>query len=356
MTREDLETYILGTYNCTPDYPWVRFPNHEVFRHPDNKKWFALLADVPAKILLPESDPLSHMSIVNLKCDPILSSSLRQNEGFYPAYHMNKDKWITLDLAVVSEENIKWLLGMSFDSTAPKPKKARQKKDSMKPTEKKDSMKPTVRKKRRYPEDFFLDLFGKELSDIQYADTVLSAILTIGNNSKPTKEKRYEIMTNYYVKGQTLKEIGEKYNVSHSRIQQIIRRQLRILQGYLIRIQVPTSTSKTSIVYDWNLNTKKYQYPTSYAEIHAHLEERRKEKEAIELEQRSQILYPDSDIGNVPLSIRLLTRLIKHGILTVGQFMALTPDTKLEEIGEKSWAEIKAAQEEVSKQYRKSRG
>ena len=128
MTREDLETYILGTYNCTPDYPWVRFPNHEVFRHPDNKKWFALLADVPAKILLPESDPLSHMSIVNLKCDPILSSSLRQNEGFYPAYHMNKDKWITLDLAVVSEENIKWLLGMSFDSTAPKPKKARQKK------------------------------------------------------------------------------------------------------------------------------------------------------------------------------------------------------------------------------------
>lgn len=216
---------------------------------------------------------------------------------------------------------------------------------------------PPAQKKRlrRYPEDFFLALIGKELSDIQYADAVLSAILSIGNNSKPTKEKRYAIMTDRFVNGLSLKEIGEKNNLSGTRIRQIIQRELRILQGFLIRIQVPVSPSTTLIFYDWNLNTKKYQYPSSYAELSAHIDERRKEKEAIELEQRSRILYPDTGIGELSLSVTVLTRLIKNRILTVGDFMSLTTNTNLYGIGEKLWAEIKAVQEDASKRYHQIR-
>ena len=33
---------------------------------------------------------------------------------------MNKDKWLTLELAVVPEETVKTLLEMSFDLTVPK--------------------------------------------------------------------------------------------------------------------------------------------------------------------------------------------------------------------------------------------
>lgn len=222
---------------------------------------------------------------------------------------------------------------------------------------KRDSSNPPTRKKslRRYPEEFFLALIGKELSDIQYANAVLSAILTIANHSNPTKEKRYEIMTDYYVKGLTLKEIGAKNNLSHSRIRQIILQELHVLQSYLIHIQVPISSSDTLIVYDWNLNTTKYQYPSSYAEFYAHLEEQRKEKESIELEQRSEILYPDTGIEKLSFSFPVFTRLIKNRIRTVGDFMSLTSSSKLYGIGEKYWAEIRVVQEEASKHYHQTR-
>ena len=35
------------------------------------------------------------VDILNVKCDPILSGSLRMQPGFFPAYHMNKEKWIS---------------------------------------------------------------------------------------------------------------------------------------------------------------------------------------------------------------------------------------------------------------------
>lgn len=44
----------------------------------------------------------------------------RSDPGIHPAYHMNKDKWLTLELAVVPEETVKTLLEMSFDLTVPK--------------------------------------------------------------------------------------------------------------------------------------------------------------------------------------------------------------------------------------------
>lgn len=43
MTREKLEKYIQNNYSAEPDYPWVKYPDYEVFRHTSNKKWFALI-------------------------------------------------------------------------------------------------------------------------------------------------------------------------------------------------------------------------------------------------------------------------------------------------------------------------
>ena len=42
MSREKLEKYIQNNYSAEPDYPWVKYPDYEVFRHTCNKKWFAL--------------------------------------------------------------------------------------------------------------------------------------------------------------------------------------------------------------------------------------------------------------------------------------------------------------------------
>lgn len=47
MTREELEGFIIDNYGVEPDYPWIKYPEYEVFRHQGNKKWFALIMAVP---------------------------------------------------------------------------------------------------------------------------------------------------------------------------------------------------------------------------------------------------------------------------------------------------------------------
>lgn len=52
-------------------------------------------------------------------CDPLLTGSLVHENGFYPAYHMNKNSWITIALdGKADEEKIKWLLDMSFEKAS----------------------------------------------------------------------------------------------------------------------------------------------------------------------------------------------------------------------------------------------
>ena len=79
MDRSEWKQYILETYHAVSDRPWPRHPNHEVFRHPGNQKWFALMMEVPGeKLGLPERGMLD---ILNLKCDPVLIASLRGAPG-----------------------------------------------------------------------------------------------------------------------------------------------------------------------------------------------------------------------------------------------------------------------------------
>lgn len=119
MNRTELKRYILETYNADADHPWPRTPNHEVFRHSNNQKWFALLLDLPKSKLGLTGE--TRIDVVNLKCDPILVGSLRAENGFFPAYHMNKDTWITVALdGSVPDDKLKALLDMSFFATATK--------------------------------------------------------------------------------------------------------------------------------------------------------------------------------------------------------------------------------------------
>ena len=119
MERREIEQYIFDTYSVEPDYPWMDTPESAVFRHAGNRKWFALVTTVSkSKLGLQEQAPLD---IVNLKCDPLLIGSLRMERGFFSAYHMNKDKWITAALdGSAPDDTIKMLLEMSYQATAPK--------------------------------------------------------------------------------------------------------------------------------------------------------------------------------------------------------------------------------------------
>ncbi len=122
MRRAEFEQYITETYNAEADHPWAKYPEYAVFRHSGNRKWFALVVDVPSARLGLSGDGV--LSVVNLKCDPIVLGGLLTKPGFFPAYHMSKDSWVTVALDdSVADEELKFLLDMSFDLTNVKAKK-----------------------------------------------------------------------------------------------------------------------------------------------------------------------------------------------------------------------------------------
>ncbi len=46
MNRCDLERLIGSEYGVKPDYPWAKYPTFAVFRHKENKKWFAVIMTI----------------------------------------------------------------------------------------------------------------------------------------------------------------------------------------------------------------------------------------------------------------------------------------------------------------------
>ena len=119
MTKQEVTEYIFDTYSVEPDHPFPRDEESCVFRHCDSKKWFALMMRVPCRALGIAKD--GQADILNVKCDPLLMGSLRGKPGFRPAYHMNKDKWITILLDGSAErEEITGLLVLSYELTKAK--------------------------------------------------------------------------------------------------------------------------------------------------------------------------------------------------------------------------------------------
>ena len=122
MTKEELVAHIFDEYSVEPDHPFPMDDVSSVFRHIDNRKWFALTMSIPYRTLGIAKN--GNVDILNIKCDPLVMGSLRGKPGFWPAYHMNKDKWITILLDGSAEkEEIIPLLAMSYSMTASKIRK-----------------------------------------------------------------------------------------------------------------------------------------------------------------------------------------------------------------------------------------
>ena len=125
LSRENLDKYISETYGVTAEFPWIQYPGFAVYRHGNNKKWFAVVMNLPgSKFGLPDET----VDAVNLKCDPIMTGSLHKEKGIYPGYHMNKSYWISVLLdGSVDDEKLKWLLDISYDLTNAKIRSKRKK-------------------------------------------------------------------------------------------------------------------------------------------------------------------------------------------------------------------------------------
>ena len=116
MTRLELAANLTDTYNTTGEHLFARYPNFLVFRHRGNKKWFAVIMDIPRKNLGLTGE--GETSVVNLKCDTRLIGSFREEPGIFPGWHMNKAHWLSVALdGTVEDEKIKFLVDMSYELT-----------------------------------------------------------------------------------------------------------------------------------------------------------------------------------------------------------------------------------------------
>ena len=118
MTKEEFSTYVSVNYGVTPDNPF-KDVDALVFRHKNNKKWFALIMQVSNdKIMkLNKDEKVRNIDILDLKTDPLLRGDILKKKGVYVAYHMNKVHWITLNLEEVEREDLEFLLDLSFNLT-----------------------------------------------------------------------------------------------------------------------------------------------------------------------------------------------------------------------------------------------
>jgi len=116
ISREEIFLYVKEKYGIEPDYPWMRTPNYAILRHRNSRKWFAAIVDITEdKLGLDGNNPVDAF---NLKCDPTLVGALRNEEGIFPAYHMNKEHWITVLMkSSVAKEEVYGLIDLSYGLT-----------------------------------------------------------------------------------------------------------------------------------------------------------------------------------------------------------------------------------------------
>ena len=117
--KHRIEIHIHDTYGAPAEHLWAQYPDYAVFRHTHSRKWFAAVMEIPAARL--SLDCEKNVQIINLKCGPLLLGSLLSEPGFFRAYHMNKNNWVSVLLDdTVPDEKLCSLLALSYDSAASK--------------------------------------------------------------------------------------------------------------------------------------------------------------------------------------------------------------------------------------------
>ena len=96
LTRADICAYAQAEYQTRPEQLWQRYPDWLVLRHRSNAKWYAVIMNIArSKAGLHGA---GQIDIINLKLDSSLKNLLAGTKGLLPAYHMNKEHWLSLVL------------------------------------------------------------------------------------------------------------------------------------------------------------------------------------------------------------------------------------------------------------------
>lgn len=111
--------HIKQNYDSEPEFLWLKFPRYAVFRHSENKKWYAVLIAINARKLGLKNDEV--VNVINIKAEPKSIINLVYNKRYFKAYHMNKKHW----LSILLDENAEFkavceLIAISYEMTRKK--------------------------------------------------------------------------------------------------------------------------------------------------------------------------------------------------------------------------------------------
>jgi predicted DNA-binding protein (MmcQ/YjbR family) len=107
--------YISEKYCVKPEFLWESSPASAAVRNKSTGKWFGvIIGNLPKSKLGLASE--EKCEIINLKCDPLFVSLTVDGKGYFRAYHMNKEKWISVLLdGTVPFEEICEIIDMSYE-------------------------------------------------------------------------------------------------------------------------------------------------------------------------------------------------------------------------------------------------
>ena len=118
--RNEIINYVNKKFGSKPEYLWTKYPDYFIFRHKENKKWYAIIMNVTAnKLGLSENKTVDILNVkLDIKYNPAILDLLLGTKGFFPAYHMNKSNWISIILdGSVERQKIINLLNTSYEIT-----------------------------------------------------------------------------------------------------------------------------------------------------------------------------------------------------------------------------------------------
>ena len=109
--RKRITQHIADYYGAEPEFLWAKSPQTAIFRHQHNRRWFAVMMNLSGSLF----GAAHHLDVINVKLPPEWVSQMRIQSGFAPAYHMNKQHWLSVRSDdFLPDEIIENLLSESF--------------------------------------------------------------------------------------------------------------------------------------------------------------------------------------------------------------------------------------------------
>ena len=108
-----LTEWIIKKYNDYTEFLWAKSPDCGIFRNKDNEKWYVVVLNIDYSKL--DKTKKGKIEVLNIKVDKEDIQALLNTKGLYPAYHMNKNNWVSVTFdETVSDEKIKQLIDKSY--------------------------------------------------------------------------------------------------------------------------------------------------------------------------------------------------------------------------------------------------